>query len=172
MKTKVLAFMGILLALGFVLHQFAPGFFFGMKPDILLSMLFIGIILFPQPSNVLLLGLGTAVISALTTTFPGGQIPNLIDKPITAFAFLGIYLLIGKYGKNVIAAGVLSVIGTMISGIIFLSSALMLVGLPGEMTFVAGILTVVLPATAINTLFVVVGYPIIQSIAKRTNIAM
>lgn len=172
MKTKSLAFMAILLAIGFVLHQFAPGFFFGMKPDVLLTMLFIGIILFPQPSNVLLLGIGTGVISALTTTMPGGQLANMIDKPITAFTFLGLFLLIGKYSKTVVGAGVLSAIGTIVSGSIFLSVALLFAGLPDGGTFGGFFVTVVLPTTAINTIFVVVIYPIIQSIAKRTNLAM
>jgi hypothetical protein len=171
MKTRSLAFMSILLAIGFVLHQFAPGFFFGMRPDILLSMLFIGIILFPQPSNVLLLGLGTGAISALTTTFPGGQLANMIDKPITAFTFLGLLLLIGKYSKTVFGAGVLSAIGTMVSGLIFLSAALVFAGLPDNATISALFVAVVLPATLINTIFVVVIYPIIQSIVKRTNFA-
>lgn len=172
MKTKSLAFMGILLAIGFVLHEFAPGFFFGMRPDILLSMLFIGILLFPQPSNVLLLGIGTGVISALTTTMPGGQIANMIDKPITAFTFFILVILIGKYGKNVVSAGVLSAIGTIVSGSIFLSVVLLFTGLPGGGTFGGFFIAVVLPTAAINTVFVVVIYPIIQAIAKRSNLAL
>jgi hypothetical protein len=170
MNTKALAFMAILLTIGFVLHQFIPGFIFGMKPDMLLSVMFIGILLFPQPKNVLLLGLGAGFISALTTTFPGGQLPNIIDKPITAFAFLGLYLVIRKYNKSVTSVGILTAVGTIISGTIFLSTALIIAGLPDGATFGALFVSAVLTATVFNTVFLVVLYPVIKSIARRTNL--
>jgi hypothetical protein len=172
MNTKSLAFMALLLAVGAGLHIFTPGIFLGMKPDMLLAMMFIGIILFPQTKNVLLLAFGTGFISALTTTFPGGQIPNMIDKPITAFVFLGLFLLFRKHSQTVVGVAVLTAIGTMISGAIFLSSALIFAGLPGGATFGALFGTVVLSATVANTIINVVVYPVVKGIAKRTNLAV
>ncbi len=60
-----------------------------MKPDMLLSMMFLGIMLFPKAKYVAVLSLGAGFISALTTQTPGGQIANMIDKPITGILFLG-----------------------------------------------------------------------------------
>ena len=58
-----------------------------MKPDMMLLMMFLAIVLFPEKKNVLVVALGCGLLSALTTGFPGGQIPNIIDKLVTAFVF-------------------------------------------------------------------------------------
>lgn len=171
MNTRVLVSLSLLVGIGAVLHAVVPPFFFGMKPDMMLTMMFLGLILFPERKNALLLGVTTGVISALTTGFPGGQIPNIIDKPITAFVFLGLILVFEKYSKSVKAVAALTAVGTIISGAIFLTSALLIVGLPGGAAFTGLFLTVVLPTAVINTIFIVVVYPIVQSIMKRTNLS-
>jgi len=57
----------------------------------------------------------------------------------------------------------------LVSGAIFLGSAYFLVGLPGPFAalFAAG----VLPAVALNTVVMVILYPVAQSIVKRTNLS-
>ena len=47
-----------------------------MKPDFMLTMMFIGILLFPEVKNVFLLAVTTGVISGLFSTFPGGFHPE------------------------------------------------------------------------------------------------
>ena len=47
-----------------------------MKPDMMLIMMFMGILLFPRLQNVLVIGAVTGVISALTTAFPGDSCPT------------------------------------------------------------------------------------------------
>ena len=131
MKTKNLVALALLVGMGTVLHAVVPGFFLGMKPDMMLTMMFLGIILFPDKKSVLLLGLATGIISGLTTTFPGGLFPNIIDKFITSFVFFALFLAFSKYKKSIISVAVLTVIGTIISGTVFLGSALVIVGLPG-----------------------------------------
>ncbi|MDA6131319.1 hypothetical protein OSK38_28630, partial [Escherichia coli] len=84
----------------------------------------------------------------LTTTFPGGLIPNIIDKPVTAFTFFVLFLSLKKFRKNIISAAVLTAAGTIVSGIVFLTSAYLIVGLPGP--FTALFAAVVLPAAAVN----------------------
>jgi hypothetical protein len=42
-----------------------------MKPDMMLIMMFFGIMLIPSLKNVTLLSIVTGILSALTTTFPG-----------------------------------------------------------------------------------------------------
>lgn len=168
MKTKNLVILALLVGIGAVLHAVMPGFVFGMKPDMMLAMMFLGILLFPDRKSVLLLGLVTGFISGLTTTFPGGLFPNIIDKFVTAFAVYGLFLALGKFGRHIISVAALSAIGTLISGITFLGSALVLVGLPGP--FAALFVGVVLPAMLVNTIVMIILYPIALAIAKRTKL--
>jgi hypothetical protein len=168
MKTKTLVSLSLLVGIGAVLHTVIPGIFLGMKPDMMLTMMFLGIILFPAKKNVLLLGLLTGVISGLTTQFPGGFLPNLIDKPITAFVFYGLFLATKKIARSLVGASVLTAVGTLVSGSIFLLSAYVIVGLPGA--FFALFAAVVLPATLVNAGAMFVVYPIINGILKRSTI--
>ncbi|WP_223700798.1 tryptophan transporter [Sutcliffiella deserti] len=170
MNTKTLVTLALMVGIGAVLHTIVPGVILGMKPDIALTMMFLGIILFPEKKNVLLLGLATGFISALTTGFPGGQLPNIIDKPISAFLFFFMLLALKKLNKSLLKAGILTALGTAISGGIFLGSALFLVGLPAGGTFSFFFMTIVLPTVALNTALMVILYPIVTTIAKRSNI--
>lgn len=168
MNTKNLVALSLLIGMGAVLHAVVPGFFLGMKPDMMLTMMFLGIILFPDRKNVLLLGAVTGLISGLTTTFPGGLLPNVIDKPVTAFIFFGLYLVVKKFHHSVVSVAVLTAVGTIVSGIVFLTSAYLIVGLPGPFMALFG--AVVLPAAAVNTVTMIVLYPIASSIFKRTSL--
>ncbi|XYY60229.1 tryptophan transporter [Bacillus velezensis] len=47
MKTKELVIMALFAAIGAVLHSIMPPVLFGMKPDMMLVMMFMGILLFP-----------------------------------------------------------------------------------------------------------------------------
>src|SRR5699024_70597 len=93
-------------------------------------LMFLGIALFPDKKNVLLLGIGTGILAALTTGFPMGQIPNLIDKPISAFVFFALFLALGKKANNLLVIAILSGFTTIVSGILFLGSAYLLFELP------------------------------------------
>ncbi len=169
MNTRILVILSLLVGIGAVLHAVAPPILFGMRPDMLLAMMFLGIMLFPKTKYVVLLSIVTGVVSALTTTVPGGQLANIIDKPITALIFLGLFLLVKNKVNGNISAPVLTVIGTAISGSIFLLTALYIVGLM-EGGFIAMFLTIVVPAAAVNTIVMVVIYPIVQGILKRAPI--
>lgn len=169
MKTKNLVALALLVGMGTVLHTFMPGFNLGMKPDILLAMMFLGIVLFPDFKSVLLLSIVSGVIAGLTTTFPGGLIPNMIDKPASAFVFFALFLALKKYRTNIVSVAVLTGIGTIVSGIVFLGSALLIVGLPGP--FLVLFTGTVIPATVANIIVMVVLYPIASAIIKRTKFA-
>ncbi|MFC4797845.1 tryptophan transporter [Neobacillus sp. GCM10023253] len=166
MKTKNLVILALLAAIGFVLHAVMPAFL-TIKPDMMLAMMFLGIILIPEIKSVMLLAIVTGVLSAITTQFPGGQFPNIIDKPVTALVFFGLFLALKKYRSSIVSVGVLTAIGTIVSGTVFLTTAYFLVGLPGPFAALFGV--AVLPAAAINTVIMVILYPIAQSIAKRTK---
>jgi hypothetical protein len=169
MNTRNLVALSLLVGIGAVLHAVIPPIFLGMKPDMMLTMMFLGIILFPEIKNVLLVTIVTGIMSGLTTTFPGGLVPNIIDKPVTGILFFGLFLLLKKYRNSIVSVGVLTALGTLISGTVFLSAAYYLVGLPGPFTGLFA--AVVLPATAINTITMVIIYPIVTSIFKRSSLS-
>lgn len=169
MNIRVLVPLSLLVAIGVVLHQMIPPIFNGMKPDMMLLMMFLGIMLFPQIKNVLILGIATGFLSGLTSSFPGGLVPNIIDKILTSLIIYGFYLFLTKLVKQSIATTVLTALGTIISGSVFLTSALLIVGLPGGVGFLPLFIGVVIPATFLNTISMMIIYPIVQSILKRTN---
>ena len=142
MNTRVLVSLALLVGIGAVLHAVIPGIFFGMKPDMMLTMMFLAILMFP----------------------------NVIDKIITAFIFFAFVLLLKKYSQTLVSAAILTAVGTVVSGTIFLTAALLLVELPGGAAFSGLFLAVVLPAAVINTIVMVIIYPIASSIFKRMNI--
>lgn len=166
MNTKNLVVLSLLAGIGVVLHTVMPAFL-SIKPDMMLAMMFLGIILIPEIKSVMLLAIVTGILSGLTTGFPGGTIPNIIDKPVTALIFFGLFLALKKYRNSIISVGVLTAVGTIISGSVFLGSAYFIVGLPGPFAalFAAG----VLPAVALNTVVMVILHPIAQSVFKRTK---
>ncbi|MFG6121226.1 tryptophan transporter [Thalassobacillus sp. B23F22_16] len=168
MNIRILVMLSLLVGIGAVLHAIMPPFFLGMRPDMLLAMMFLGIILFPKFKYVMILSLATGFISALTTTVPGGQIANIIDKPLTALAFFGLFIAGRKFVKQNIYAPLLTALGTMVSGTIFLSVILFIIGLM-EGSFPVMFATIVLPTAAINTIAMMVIYPVTQGIMKRSQ---
>ncbi|MFD1360985.1 tryptophan transporter [Lentibacillus salinarum] len=168
MNTRILVLLSLLLGIGAVLHFVIPPFIYGMKPDMLLSMMFLGIMLFPRAKYVLVVSIAAGVISALTTQTPGGQIANVIDKPITGLVFFALLLLVKDRINVKINVPVLTAIGTMISGSIFLTLALYIIGLM-EGAFPLLFATIVLPAAALNTAFMMIVYPIVQNILKQAQ---
>lgn len=175
MKTKELVLMALLVAVGAALYLIIPGYGEGMKPDFMLTMMFIGIILFPSTKNVFLLAVTTGVISGIFSSFPGGFIPNVIDKFVTAFIVYGIIILLKKLSRNLVVTTVLTGVGTIISGSIFLSVALFLLGvtIPGfespAIAFTSLFVLVVLPAILMNCIAFFIIYPIVISLMKRSS---
>jgi hypothetical protein len=167
MNLKKMIISSLLLSIGLILHQIAPPILFGMKPDILLSMMFIAIVITKDYKMTILIGLVAGILTAATTTFPGGQIPNMIDKFITCnFIYLILKLFNNKINDQVQMI-IISIFSTLISGTVFLGVAYVLVGLPGP--FFALILAVVLPATIINTITCAVLYNATTLTIKRVD---
>ncbi|MEK3887523.1 tryptophan transporter [Bacillus sp. FSL K6-3431] len=167
MNTRTLVVLSLLMGMGTALHFIIPPVILGIKPDMFLAMMFLGIVLFPEKKNVLLLGIVTGLLTALTTGFPMGQIPNIIDKPITAFIFFGLYILIVKKLPGIAGVTILTGVCTIVSGVIFLGSAWILFGLPGA--FIGLFAGAVLPAVLLNAIALFILYPLVKTILKRTN---
>jgi thiamine transporter ThiT len=152
--------VALLLAIGTILHSIVPGYGSGMKPDLLLSMLFIVLMLRNDSKTAILAGILAGMLSALTTSFPGGQIPNIIDKLVTTgVIYFLIMILNSKVNAKVISL-IVGVVGTVVSGLTFLGSALFIAGLPAPFGFLVS--TVVLPATIMNTIAVLILYPVVK----------
>jgi hypothetical protein len=164
MRIRGLVQTGLLLAIGYILHFITPGLAGGMKPDFILTMLFIAIMLERDFKTTLVAGIGAGILAALSSTFPAGQIPNLIDKFLTALFVFGLVKL--GYGRlnDKLFSGTVGLIGTLFSGFVFLGSAVLFVGLPAPFSIL--VLTVVLPAAAINLVTIAILYPLVK-VAKR-----
>ncbi|MBY6037973.1 tryptophan transporter [Fictibacillus nanhaiensis] len=170
MNTKSLALTSVLIALGYVFHTVVPPLFFGMKPDLLLVMMFLAIMLSPTKQNVLIASMAAGAISALTTGMAGGQIANLVEKPITAFIFLAMFLLAKKVKVNAFSAVLLTVVGTIISGTVFLLVAMLVAGLPGSLFSFIGL--IVLPTSVISGLIMFFIYPVAQRFSKQSSLTV
>lgn len=175
--TKKLTLNSLLLALGLLLHQLTPALGLSIQPDIALAMLFSIMLLNKDDyKSCLVAGIVTGIFTAITTKFPGGQVPNILDKAITTnIIFIIMYFayripFINKLKEdkqNLIIASIIFPLGTLISGIVFLLSAQFLVGLPNS--FIALFMVAVLPAIFVNSIVGVLLYKIINLSLKRSN---
>jgi len=146
----------LLLAIGFILRQLVPGVIGGMKFDLMLSVIFISILINPEFKNVMLTALLGGLITAMTTTFPGGQLPNIIDKLITCSIVFMMIKAAGKSSNSMLGIGAITFLGTNISGTVFLLSALFLVGLP--VPFMTLYMGIVLPTSIANIFMTLLIY--------------
>jgi hypothetical protein len=168
MKLKNMVLTALLMAIGLVLHQIVPPIVGGMKPDFLLAMLFIALFIDDSPKNALVAGLLAGIFSALTTGFPGGQMANLCDKLVTSFAVVALIKATAGFSKH-FSVPLVACLGTMISGTVFLATALVVVGsLP--VAFSVLFVTVVLPATLVNAVTTYIVYNMVFSTAKSLKI--
>jgi len=161
MKLKDMILTSLLIAIGLVLHYVVPPIVGGMKPDFLLAMLFVALYIDNTPKNALVAGLLAGIFSALTTGFPGGQIANMVDKMVTAFVVIAMIKLFANINSNLTVL-ITAFVGTVISGVVFLETALLVVGsLP--MAFPVLFTTIVIPTAVINTIATFVCYKVVSS---------
>ncbi|MCT4585433.1 MAG: tryptophan transporter [Peptostreptococcaceae bacterium] len=155
----------LLLSIGFILHSIIPGILTGMKFDLLLSMIFVSIIINKDLKNTIVAALLGGFLSAISTTFPGGQIPNMLDKIITCFV---IYLIV-KYLKinNYFLSSIVGFIGTLVSGGVFLYSAKIIVGLPAPFSIL--FTSIVIPTAITNAIVTLFVYKAVASAIKVSN---
>ena len=153
LRVRDLVLASLLMGMGVVLHAIFPGILAGMKPDFSLIMLFVVIMVIPDRRIAVVAGIVTGLLTAFTTTFPMGQIPNIVDKLVTTGVVIGLSAVVSKR----LMVPVIGVVGTIVSGIVFLGTAALLTGLPTS--FGSLMLVVVLPAAAVNTAALLLLYP-------------
>ncbi len=155
MNVKKMTLSALLIAIGFVLHQIVPGipFLGGMKMDFLLVMMFFSLFMMDSYKEVFAVSLVCGLLSAMTTTFPGGQIANIVDKLVTgAVVYLLFRALEGRM-HHTVRLGLLACLGTIISGTVFLLTGLAISGV--QLSFFDLFVAIVLPTSALNTVFAV-----------------
>ncbi|MDR1773261.1 MAG: tryptophan transporter [Clostridioides sp.] len=176
-NTKKMVLNAILLAIALLLHQLTPALGLPIQPDMALAMLFIIVVINKNDYKACLVcGIITGIFTAMTTKFPGGQIPNIIDKIITVNAvyllmklFYGISFIknLSESTKDFVVEVIIIPIGTLISGTVFLYSASLIVGLPGS--FTALFMAAVVPAVILNLIAGLFLYKIVTMSIKRTT---
>ena len=162
-KTKQLVTNSLLLAVGFLLHYVTPAIGLPMQIDFsLITMILVINLNKNNLGSCIASGVVTGIFSGLTSKFPLGLVPNILDKITTAiFVYLLIKLLDKTALNSKIKAIVVNAIGTLVSGTVFLSSALLLTGLPAP--FFVLFTTVVVPAIVVNT---VIGF-IVDNVCEK-----
>lgn len=148
MRINKIIITSLLLSIGLILHQITPGIFLGVKPDFLLVFMILAIILTKDLKITFITGIVAGILCALSTTFPGGQLPNIIDKIITSIIIYAIYRKANT--NSLVKLTAIYFLGTIVSGSIFLGSALVLFGLPAP--FLILFISVVIPTSVINSL--------------------
>ena len=161
--TKQLTINALLLAVGFLLHYLTPTIGLPMQIDFSLITLILVINLNRNKfGSCIAAGIATGIFAGITSKFPFGLVPNTVDKIITT---LFVYLLLKLLDKTALHSKiktiVVNAVGTLVSGIVFLASALILVGLPAP--FFVLFISVVVPAIAVNT---VIGF-LVSNICKK-----
>ncbi|GAA0107033.1 MULTISPECIES: tryptophan transporter [Clostridium] len=168
MNVKKMILNAILIAIGALLHQITPALGLPMQPDFALAMLFIIIVINNDYKTTLISSIIIGILTALTTKFPGGQLPNIIDKVVTANVIYFIFKLIGNRVNNNIKMIIALSLGTILSGFVFLGSASLLVGLPGSLVSLISI--VVIPAAIMNIFLGMILYKAIVIALKATGV--
>ncbi|MFT8362858.1 MAG: tryptophan transporter [Sporolactobacillus sp.] len=171
MKLKNLIIVALFLAIGTVLHAVFPGIILNMKSDLSLVMLFLALVFFADKRNFIVIGLVAGILAGLTTSLPGGFFPNIIDKTITASIVFLAFALVSRFassnGKYVFSV-VISGLGTILSGTIFLSAAILIAHLPAAM-FGVMFVSMVLPTAAVNLILFAALYPLIAKVGARAG---
>ncbi|MDN4495091.1 tryptophan transporter [Ureibacillus aquaedulcis] len=173
-KLRHILFLIVLMGVGFGLdaiigrntfYPFIPRILYNSEPDILVVMMCIGIILFPNTKNVIVLSLISGFLSIFTNDLQMtvGYVASFMSKPITAFIVYGALFLFKKkdsffVGIFLITIGTCVSVGTFhfLSGI-FLKDILFLIG---------GILYLI-SVTIFNIIFACILYPIAKAIKKH-----
>jgi len=168
MNLKKIILASLFIAIGFMFRLITPPMLLGMKPDFLLTMMFITILLSDNYKMTLLIGGVVGILTAATTTFPGGQVANIIDKLITCQCVFVAFRLLNNRINSQLKIIIIAFLGTVLSGTLFLTVASLLFGLPGGNTFTMLFVAIVIPAAVANTIVSTLVYNTLVLALKRT----
>ncbi|MFA5003069.1 MAG: tryptophan transporter [Methanolinea sp.] len=152
MKSKDIAIVGILLAIGAILRYFLAMLHTPLTPNMIIAFYCLAIILVkPKILEALGIGIVAGILSMLISSsmFPPG---NLISEPLGALACFGLYAML----KDKIAGpAVCTFITTLVSGFSWVAVSLVAVsfGFAAMKTTMMGYMTVFVPIVVITGVF-------------------
>jgi energy-coupling factor transport system ATP-binding protein len=152
MKSRDIAIVGILLAIGAILRYFLAMLHTPLTPNMIIAFYCLAIILIhPKIHEALGIGIVAGVLSMLISSsmFPPG---NLVSEPLGALACFGLYAVLkGKTGSP----GVTTFVTTLVSGFSWVAVSLIAVsfGFAALKTTMIGYMTVFVPIVVVTAIF-------------------
>jgi hypothetical protein len=166
MKSKDIAIVGILLAIGAILRYFLAMLHTPLTPNMIIAFYCLGIILVrPKVLEALGIGIVAGILSMLISSsiFPPA---NLISEPIGALVCFGLYALLkGRIGGPAVA----TFMTTLASGFSFAAIALLAVApkILDKYSTVFGFILVFVPIVVITAVFNAIIVQILYYPANR-----
>lgn len=160
----------LLLAMGYIMHQVVPGTVGNMKFDMMLAFVFVALFINRDFKSTLLTAFLSGLLTAFTTTFPGGQLPNIIDKFITCMVVYMLLKVFDNIKHKQVTVGFIAFVGTIVSGSVFLYSALLLVGLPAP--FPVLFASIVIPTAVTNIFVTLIAYNAAKTAIKVSGVKL
>lgn len=170
MNTKKMVMNSILIAIGVILHVVTPSLGLPAQPDFALAMLFIIMLINKDYKTTIFSGIIVGIFTALTTKSAGGQLPNIIDKLITCNVMYIILLPLREKINENIKAGLLFVIGTLLSGTVFLTSLVLISGI--NEAILPAVFAVVIPTAVLNLVIGMIIYKVVEQAMRVAKFNM
>ncbi|WP_323611324.1 tryptophan transporter [Erysipelothrix enhydrae] len=165
MKIKNLTISTLFLTLGLVLHITVPGAVGLMKPDFMLAFFFFALFELQSFREVVVISIVCGFLTAMTTSMPGGEIANVVDKLVTGpLVFYTYKFLINRFNQKITYC-LISSIGTFVSGVIFLSVVQVLGGI--QLPFEVFLFGIILPSMVVNSLLVLLISKVLERIKPK-----
>ncbi len=163
--TRRISHLSILLALGLVLNMAVQAFSIqGMKVDFIVVMLCISILDAESFKEAVMIGISYGVLTGLTTSFPFGQVANLIDKIIVSMMLYSTISFLNLKIDNKVSLAIYAAFATVLSGALFLSIALAMA--KNTELFLFLFMTVVLPSMIGNSIVIIIFSQVFDKINK------
>jgi hypothetical protein len=167
MKSKDIAIVGILLAIGAILRYFLAMLHTPLTPNMIIAFYCLAIILIaPKVYEALGIGLVAGILSMLISgsIFPPA---NLVSEPLGALVCFGVYALIKN--KSKLAPVATTFLVTLVSGFSFAAIALIAVApaILANYTTIQGFIVIFVPIVVITAIFNAIIVQILYIPANR-----
>ncbi|MEM2123850.1 MAG: hypothetical protein QXL43_00755 [Methanolinea sp.] len=166
MKSRDIAIVGILLAVGAILRYFLAMLHTPLTPNMIIAFYCLGIILVrPRVGEALGIGIVAGLLSMLISSsiFPPA---NLVSEPVGALVCFGLYRLLGERTGSPAAT---TFVSTLASGFTFAAVALVAVApkILAKYSTVFGFVLVFVPIVVVTAVFNALVVQILSYPARR-----
>lgn len=172
MKSKDIAIIGILLAIGAILRYFLTMLHTPLTPNMIIAFYCLAIIIVrPRPVEALGIGLVSGILSMLISSsmFPPA---NLVSEPIGALVCFGLYAALRE--RTNLAPTITTFLSTLASGFTFAAIAIIFIGSTilakysgNIMNFVVVFVPIVVITAVFNAVIVqVLYYPSVRVLSR------